>query len=383
MKRNLLVITSIVLFLLSFMVSYGQDYTLTWDGLTRYYRVHVPSTYSSSTPTPVIIVMHGGFGSGTQIETQSQLSIKADQEGFIVVYPDGVKSGLGIRTWNADGCCGYAQTNNIDDVGFINNLLDTIINKYNIDTDKIYASGMSNGAFMSYRLACELSTRFAAIASVSGTMNVQNCLPTRQVPVIHFHSYLDGSVPYLGGIGSGPSNHYNPPIDSVLNVWKSKNSCTVVDTVQNDSDLLHVVWSSCQCDNKLELYLTHDGGHSWHGGQKTATGNDVSNMVSANDKMWSFFQANPLCPVSTNEHSDKQVTVTPNPFSNNFKVHLKTGTVAQKYYLYNTLGKIETMRNLSNKANKFQISTQYLPIGLYYLIVQSDTGLLTIKVVKN
>jgi polyhydroxybutyrate depolymerase len=167
----------------------AQPDTIHVGGRDRTYTVRLPSSYTGTTPMPLVVAMHGGFGSGTQLENQSQLTVKAEEAGFIVVYPDGVASLLGIRTWNAGGCCGYAMNQDIDDVGFINALLDTLIADYAIDTQRIYATGMSNGGFMSYRLACELANRIAAIAPVSASMTIAACQPVRPVPVISFHSY--------------------------------------------------------------------------------------------------------------------------------------------------------------------------------------------------
>lgn len=380
-NKNILPVALVVMLLIP-LLGFSQDDSLTWDGLTRYYRTHVPTSYSSNIPTPLIIAMHGGFGSGSQLEIQSELSVKSDQEGFIVIYPDGVKSLLGIRTWNADGCCGYSQTNNIDDVGFIGNLLDSIISKYNINTDKIYATGMSNGAFMSYKLACELSHRIAAIAPVAGTMNVQNCSPTRQVPVIHFHSYLDTSVPQQGGTGTGPSNHYNPPLDSVLTVWRTNNGCNEPDTLQHDSDLMHLKWSGCTCNTNNELYLSYDGGHSWHGGQKTATGNETSKVVSANDKMWDFFKDNPLCAVYSKVVVENSIVASPNPFHNTITISVNRGRISE-YTLYNSLGQHQLKEYFKKGTSLHTVQTSNLPPGVYFLVVQNKSDLLTIKVVKH
>lgn len=377
--KHILVIIAVV----TSLSASSQNDSLTWDGLTRYYKVHVPPSYSSSKPSALVLALHGGFGSGSQLETQSQLSPKADQEGFIVAYPDGFRNILGIRTWNADGCCGTAQSKNIDDVGFINNLIDTLENKYNIDAQKIFVTGMSNGAFMSYRLACELSHRIAAIAPVAGTMNVQNCPTTRQVPVIHFHSYLDSSVPYSGGIGNGVSSHYNPPLDSVSNVWKTNNSCSSIDTVQNDNDLLHIKWHNCSCQGDVELFLTHDGGHSWHGGQKNFGGDNVSNVVSANDKMWEFFMNNKLCVVSKEELYKDEISISPNPFKNQIKLSFENNLIEKEYLLYNSLGKVILAGTIRKGKLSHIINTAAVPMGIYFLTVQKQGSLLTMKVVKQ
>lgn len=273
----------------------AQSDSILVGALQRTYTVRLPSVYDGSTALPLVVAMHGGFGSGLQLETQSLVSDKAEQEGFIVVYPDGVASPLNIRTWNAGGCCGYAMNNNVDDVGFIDALLDTLIAELAIDTLRIYATGMSNGGFMSYRLACELSERLAAIAPVSASMTIDVCQPARSVPVIGIHSYLDESVPYLGGIGNGVSNHYNSPQDSVQTAFALHANCAVLnDTVLDNTDLTVVRWHQCDCQQEVLLYMTHDGGHSWPGGAQTGVGDPPSQVVNANDLMWDFFQQHTL-----------------------------------------------------------------------------------------
>lgn len=271
----------------------AQDYDTLYYNRDRFYLTHLPESYQEDTLYSLVIALHGGLGSGSQLEGQSLLSEKADEAGFIVVYPDGFKSILGIRTWNGGACCGGAVNNDIDDVGFINKLIDVLMEDYSIDSNRIYATGISNGGFMSYRLACELSDRIAGIAPVAATMNTI-CEPENPVGVIHFQSELDESIPYQGGVGDGLSDHYNPPYDSVMNAWASHNNCLQIDTVQDDSNYLQVKWSDCDCDQEQNYYLTTDGGHSWHGGASTF-GGDASSSLSANDLMWNFFLTHPKC----------------------------------------------------------------------------------------
>jgi polyhydroxybutyrate depolymerase len=295
----------------------AQPDTIHVGGRDRTYTVRLPSSYTGTTPMPLVVAMHGGFGSGTQLENQSQLTVKAEEAGFIVVYPDGVASLLGIRTWNAGGCCGYAMNQDIDDVGFINALLDTLIADYAIDTQRIYATGMSNGGFMSYRLACELANRIAAIAPVSASMTIAACQPVRPVPVISFHSYQDTSVPYQGGVGDGISNHYNSPQDSVLNAFAAHAGCTVLnDTLQHDNVMTVIRWHECACNAEVITYRTPDGGHSWHGGNGTGIGDPPSTAVSANDLMWELFQQHTLNCSTTGigaSIGDLPLRVVPNP----------------------------------------------------------------------
>jgi len=286
--------------------------SLIYKGLVRTYLLHAPPGYVNTKPTSLIIALHGGFGSALNIENQSKLSVKSDEANFIVVYPEGIKV-LGVRTWNAGGCCGAAASFGIDDVGFIDTLIKKLSAEYNIDQRKIFATGISNGGMMSYRLASDLANKIAAVAPVAATMVIKtNCNPPRPVPIIHFHSFNDTNVPYNGGVGSGVSGHYNPPLDSVFNVWMNVNSCVQRDTVKNDQKYLLVKWSNCNNNSEIHFYMTRDGGHSWPGGEKYLPGDEPSRVINADDLMWEFFQAHPM-PDSVSD-VDKQSKNIPNEF---------------------------------------------------------------------
>jgi polyhydroxybutyrate depolymerase len=271
---------------------YRFEKQITSGGLVRTYIVNLPSTYYDidSLAFPVVLALHGTGGSAEQMERMYGLNDKANSSGFIVVYPDGVRSNgpRGIRTWNAGKCCDYAMENNVDDVKFIGDIIDGLPNEFRINKRKIYLTGMSTGGMMAYRLACELSNKFAAIAPISSTLMVkQSCNPARAVPVLHIHSLLDSIVPYHGGVGLAGYNF--SPVDSVLQVWAQINGCTSPTSADN-SQFVHTVWSECE-DAAIESYLTYDGGHSWPGGQKAGSwADDPSAFINANDLMWDFFQ---------------------------------------------------------------------------------------------
>lgn len=266
--------------------------SLVVDGRARTYTLVLPDTYTTSSDFALVIAMHGGGGDAAQFESTSKLTDKASSAKFIVVYPEGVRSNglIGLRTWNAGGCCEYARDNNIDDVKFLNLLIDQLLASYKINPKKIYATGHSNGGMMSYRLACELSNKITAIAVSGCTMVVTtDCRPSRPVPVMHLHSVLDSRVPYLGGIGI--SNVYYPPVDSGLMVWSGINGClkkAVVLIDNNDYKLTQ--WSDCQGEVTIQYFLTRDGGHGWPGGEPGGPFSDTpSKVINANDLLWEFF----------------------------------------------------------------------------------------------
>lgn len=274
---------------------YRVEGTLTVDGRERTFLLNLPPAYYTGSGFSLVIAMHGGGGSATQFETSTRLTQKANAENFIVVYPEGVKSTgpLGARTWNAGTCCDFAVTNNINDVKFITQLIDKLVADYKVNPKKVYATGHSNGGMMSYRLACELSNKIAAIAPNASTMVVtQPCNPARAVPILHMHSILDEHVPYNGGTGNGISGVYAPPLDSVLNVWSSKNACaTKAQVVVNNSSYKFTQWTNCSNNALIHYYLTKDGGHAWPGGLPGSLNGDTpSKAINANDLLWEFFK---------------------------------------------------------------------------------------------
>jgi polyhydroxybutyrate depolymerase len=272
--------------------------SITHDGKTRTFILHLPPDYyTGHDKLPLLLGLHGGGGSATNFRGQTDLDLKADKENFIIVYPDGLENpgSLQAKTWNAGYCCGpNSSVLNTDDVGFISSLIDYLSVQYRVDTKRVYATGHSNGAMMSYRLANELSQKIAAIAPNAGNFQMKNDYhPTRNVPVIHINSKLDQNVQYEGGQSTGPGGQYNPPVDSCLNVIAALASCGTSKELVETHALYSVYrWSNCSpSDFVVMLYLTEDGGHSWPGGNIThADADPPSQAFKNNDVMWSFLK---------------------------------------------------------------------------------------------
>lgn len=263
------------------------------DGETRTYLLNLPPDfYENSDRYPLVIALHGTGGEATQFENNYHFTEKANSAGFVVVYPEGIKNHgfLGVRVWNAGDCCGDAADRQVDDKKFITTLIDEFVSEYRIDPQKVYATGMSNGGMMTYRLACEMSEKIAAVAVVSGTLvSGEPCTPGSPVPVLHIHSILDDVVPYHGGEGLG--GYYFPPVDSVLTIWASINGCSTNPEISDHEKYSFYEWPSCKNGSAVELYLTKGGGHSWPGGEKPRPQADPpSTAIDANDLIWDFFQ---------------------------------------------------------------------------------------------
>ncbi|MFN4972502.1 MAG: alpha/beta hydrolase family esterase, partial [Bacteroidota bacterium] len=262
-------------------------------GYWRKYNTHLPAGYHSNMRYPLVIGLHGGQQAAssslgwTAFAYQSKLSEKADSAGFIVVYPEGMVFNQN-RSWNAGNCCPPATNLNVDDIGFIDNLLDTLFSNYSIDTTRVYATGSSNGGMLCYRLACELSHRFAAIAPNACSHMYFPCNPTNKIPVISFHSKVDPIVPYTGGMGGAPplTTLYFPSQDSTMTLWSQKNDCQSIDTIINGNgtnyDFIKI--HNCSCNVEIHHYATSDGSHSWPGGNPN--NNPVSTQISATDLLW-------------------------------------------------------------------------------------------------
>lgn len=272
-------------------------YTIQHDGLERMYRIHVPTGYDPAQPAPMLVALHGGVGNMDFEADDSKYGLitKSDREGFVAVFPNGyskLKSGK-LATWNAGNCCGGARDNDVDDVGFIRQVVGEVAGRLNIDRKRIYATGMSNGGMMAYRLACDAPDLFAAIAPVAGTDNTRHCTPSRAVSVLHIHAKDDNHVQFNGGAGSGSLNKaavtdYVSVPDTIAK-WVKLDGCSAAPRRVLDKDGAYCeVYSACKGQSEVQLCVTETGGHSWPGSSKMV-GTPASQAISANDVMWDFF----------------------------------------------------------------------------------------------
>ncbi len=276
----------------------GKARTLVVGGFTRTYVVHVPKGNDMKTPLPVVLALHGATMNGPMMASFSGLNRKADQAGFIAVYPNGTGSNSSFF-WNGGGS---AKNDEVDDVAFIDALLDDLGRAYPVDASRVYATGMSNGAIMAYRLAAELSERIAAIAPVSGTSAADIAQTKRPVSILHFHGTSDEFIPFTGGRGAKSifGTNYCPVEDSIW-AWVTANGCDETpraDVLSEGRDELRVTrrtFGSGRAGAEVVLVVIEGGGHTWPGMKSTAAvlGRSTLN-VSANDLMWEFFHKHQL-----------------------------------------------------------------------------------------
>jgi polyhydroxybutyrate depolymerase len=281
------------------ITSQSQDLTntLTYGGIERTYILHMPASDDRDKAVALVLDFHGGGGNANSQMQMSAFSALADEKGFLVAYPNGAgRLEDKLLTWNGGTCCGYAVTNQIDDVGFVRALVAEVQSKYNIDPKRIYATGMSNGGIFSYRLACDASDIFAAVAPVAGTLNYLRCAPSQPVSIIHFHGTEDTHVPYNGG--TGPDSLVDVPFASVkdsIDFWLSVDLCTRQPQSESFKDIQHNTYSGCANGTAIELYTIVGGKHAWPGSRDPAWpgGDGPTQSISATKLIWDFFAAHP------------------------------------------------------------------------------------------
>ncbi|MFC3115781.1 extracellular catalytic domain type 1 short-chain-length polyhydroxyalkanoate depolymerase [Cellvibrio fontiphilus] len=274
--------------------------SLKQDGLTRRYRIYVPKTYQTSKPAPLVLAFHGGGGDMDYMARDEYYGLlsKAEAEGFVVVFPNGYskfKSG-NFATWNAGSCCADARDKNMNDVEFVREIISRVTRELNINRQMIFATGMSNGGMMSYRLACEMADTFAAIAAVAGTDGTLNCQPSKPISVLHIHAKNDDRVLFTGGAGkkfrdeSKVTDFVSVP-DTIAK-WVKLNHCSSTpQPVFTKPGAYCEQYSRCRAGVAVQLCVTDTGGHSWPGGTKPRGSEPPSTAISANDVMWDFFIA--------------------------------------------------------------------------------------------
>ena len=277
-------------YFLIFFYSFSQEAVqgiLTHDNLEREYILYIPSSYNGEESVPLVLNLHGYTSNAGEQMVYSNLIEVADTANFLLVHPMGTINEFNEPFWNS------WQLSDVDDIGFLNSLIDFLGNEYNIDLDRVYSTGFSNGGYMSYTLACELSDKIAAIASVTGSMYINQpilCNPERPIPVMQIHGTMDLTVPYIG-------SNTSESIDDVISFWVNFNECSNnpsffslpnINTFDN-SFVEHYIYSDGNNNSSVELYKVINGGHTWPGAYIPFAGINTNQDFSASEKIWQFF----------------------------------------------------------------------------------------------
>jgi polyhydroxybutyrate depolymerase len=286
----------------------GTTYTgklnLRYNGFRRSYRLHVPVHYDPATPLPLVVVIHGAFETAKSMEKQTGFSQLADRENFLALYPNGIGLFGWLQHWNAGHCCGKAASADVDDVGFIAQVIEDARRHVRIDDRRIYMVGFSNGGMLTHRFGAEHAERLAAIAplagSIGGRADQQVPLwkippPQAPLPVILFHGRKDRAVPYAGGIAKGKSSgrEYLGARESA-EFWAARNRCApAVDSASLfGGSVVRHTWHGCRNGVRVQLYSLANWAHTWPGPYFTRDlpTDDPLHDFDAAEIIWEFFK---------------------------------------------------------------------------------------------
>lgn len=269
--------------------------TVTFDGGTRDYLIHVPPGYDPSRPTPLVLSFHAGYLWPAQQMHLSHWNRLADENRFLVVYP----SGSGFPSmWHTFRTGPALET----DVRYVAALIDTLEARYDVDPTRIYVNGISNGGGMAYALACRLSDRVAALATVAAAQSLPAdwCRTARPVPLIAFHGTADPLVPYGGGPLGDPFNPVKPVFPAARDFvagWARRDGCADAPAESRVApDVVRLEYLDCAGDAAVALYTVEGGGHTWPGGKPMPSWwvGRTTDSIDATREMWTFFRAHPL-----------------------------------------------------------------------------------------
>jgi polyhydroxybutyrate depolymerase len=361
--------TTVILLFTGFVFSSSAQQTInasiTHDGIERDYILYVPEIYDGSTAVPLVLNFHG-FGSGaSQQMFYGDFRDIADTEGFLLVHPEGTTL-IGNQFWNV-GFPGLSST--IDDVGFTEALIDELATLYTIDLDRVYATGMSNGGFMSFLLACQLSEKIAAVASVTGSMTqdtFDDCNAQLPTPVLQIHGTEDDVVSYN-------ENNLSLPIPDVISYWVDHNNCETTPTtttlpdvdVSDGSTLEHSVYEDGDNGVTTEHMKVIGGGHTWPGSVLNTAGTNQD--IDASMEIWLFFSRYDINGLlSTDDYENRHVSIYPNPTQS--KINLSLNYAKEVHYkLFSPLGKQLITGTITSGNEEIDIS--HLPSNIYFLKV--------------
>jgi polyhydroxybutyrate depolymerase len=267
----------------------SSSHTITVAGVSRTFRVYRPAVLPAA--APLVVMLHGGFGTGAQAERSYRWDAQANRGHFVVAYPDGLD-----RAWNTGGgCCGVPGRTGVDDIGFITAMVSTIERAVPVSPRRVYATGISNGGIMAYTLACRTTT-FAAIGPDSAT-ELGRCRAPAPISVIHIHGTADHNIPYDGGPGDGVAHIDGPAIPALNATWRHIDRCAapVVTTI----GVVTTSTASCPGGRTVELITIAGAGHQWPGAvsdplaQRLLGLDPPSTALNATQVIWRFFAAHP------------------------------------------------------------------------------------------
>jgi polyhydroxybutyrate depolymerase len=393
MQRQILLILFAIIYSCKLLGQSNITDSIVHQTYQRKFMVHFPPNFNTTTQRPLVLNLHGGSGNKVNAQGFSMLNPVSDQNNFIVAWPQGYGIASPGFSW-ADGRNTSADQAGIDDIGFIDKLIDTLITRYNVDTNKIYICGFSNGGFMVQRLACQLSDRFAAMASLGSSMDTvlyQNCNPSKPIPMAFFNGTADPAMPYGGGPMQNPQVIPVVPVDTTVQFWVTHNNCQTASPVFNFPDTFTTdnstaelyTFTNCDCNADVKFYKLINGGHTWPGvyvaSQASVLGN-TNRDINASVELWNFFNAHTLCntTVGIDEQSIKPtIKIYPNPAKTDLYLSISQ-TDKNEISISNLLGQV-----LIQTKNQNRIDISNLTNGIYIITIKQGQLIQTKKFIKE
>ncbi len=391
MKKILLLITNLILATLAFGQTTITD-SIYSSGEFRRYILYVPAIYNPANPVPLVFNLHAFGSRNTDELTYADFRPVADTANFIMALPQGDsvtqawEYNMGWQNWST-----VADAAN--DMNFISNLIDSIKSQYNIDLNRVYSCGYSNGGFMSYDMACYLNSRIAAVASVAGGMIVSHdssCHPAHPTPVLEIHGAADSCVTWnsLPAQCLTLQTIHCLPVDTLVKHWVDRNNCSLTPAVTNVANTnwldqctaQHYVYSGGTNGSRVELLKVIGGGHTWPGSGLVLTGGTCMDFNAAVE-IWRFFRQYTLYDLinSTNEITttdDDLFSVFPNP--NDGKFTLNVTDAPAQISIVNSLGQIIQEIKTVDKSN---ITFQVRAGGIYFVKITTSKEIRVRKIV--
>ena len=369
-------IVSLIAFIGLAFTGYSQQTitaTITHDALQREYILYVPANYTGSAAVPLVFNFHGYGSNATEQMWYGDFRSIADTANFIIVHPNGMLDGNGTTHFNV----GWGGST-IDDLGFVSALLDSISADYNINPDRVYSTGMSNGGFMSYHLACQLSDKIAAIASVTGSMSpvtYNACNPKHPTPILEIHGTADGTVAYSGA-------SFSEPIIDVLDYWVNFNNSNTTPTVisvpdintSDGSTVDHMIYYGGDNNVTVEHLKITGGAHTWAGTAFASAGTNYD--IDASVEVWKFFSKYDIngliggpTLIESSEFNDA-ISIYPNPATNKVSIQCRSSK-AMAYELYSMQGRL-ILTGVNDPLSR-EIDLSNLPQNVYILKIGSHS----------
>ncbi len=345
-----------------------------FDGVMRQYLLYVPPSYDGSQAVPLVLALHG-LGDDMNNFAGVRFEDVADTANFIFAIPQALVDNqlTGSTAWNSGaGAFGITLNPSVNDVGFLNALMDTVSSRYNVDQTRLYSTGFSMGGFMTNRLGCELNNRIAAIASVSGTIgNGISCHPARVVPACHFHGTADQTVAYSG-------NTYGNDAEALVSYWRGHDQCdtaaiidSIAHTTSNSLRVIHYTYPNGAYGSDVEFYKVIGGQHQWLG----PSGYDINYAL----EIWNFFRRYKWEPQAPNAIADINADVLrvyPNPA--NGMLHVETdGMPAGSLSISDVTGRVVYNGSFTGQTT---LSTAGFATGVYTLQLSDGVKRLVSKV---